>query len=127
MTPKRFLSIAGPLLVMSGLFGVTHVLGKISSAAFFHPPYWINWVHLSIGGLAVGVAAKGNSKVQAAMTLPPAVLGTTLGMMGLLFGSLAAKRFNVPELADPSEHTAHLIVGLVALWGWLGRNSRVTT
>jgi hypothetical protein len=125
MNPHRFLSAAGPVLITLGLLGLTHVLGKISSASFFHPPYWINWVHLSIGSIVLGVAAWGNRKLQASLTLVPAVLGTTLGVSGLLFGSLAAKRFNIPELADPSDHMAHLTVGLLALWGWLGRKSRI--
>ncbi len=38
-----------------------------------------------------------------------------------LFGSLAANYFNIPELADPSDHIAHLAVGLFALWGWWNR------
>jgi hypothetical protein len=42
----------------------------------------------------------------------------------LLFGERAARRFDIPELADPSDHTAHLLVGLTALWGWLGRETR---
>jgi len=44
-----------------------------------------------------------------------------LGIVGLLFGSYLAMQLNVPELADPSDHLAHLTVGLLALWGWLNR------
>ena len=50
-------------------------------------------------------------------------LGSTLGLSGLLFGSYAAKRYNMPELADPSDHFAHLTVGVLALWAWSNRKA----
>jgi hypothetical protein len=28
----------------------------------------------------------------------------------------------MPELADPSEHLAHLTIGLLALWAWSNGN-----
>ena len=121
MNPQRFLYLGGSVLVTTGVMGVRGVLGSISYAAFFHPPSWINWVHLGIGCMALSVAAHGNRKVQAGITVVPAILGTVLGLAGLLVGPFAAKRFRVPELADPSDHTAHLIVGLLALWGWVRR------
>ena len=40
-------------------------------------------------------------------------LGSTLGLAGLLFGSYAAKRYNMPELADPSDHLTHVTVGIM--------------
>jgi hypothetical protein len=40
---------------------------------------------------------------------------------GFLFGSYAAKRYNMPERAGPSDHVAHLTVGLLALWAWSNR------
>ena len=49
------------------------------------------------------------------------ILGLTLGSLGLLFGSRAARRFDEPALADPTDHLAHLGVGLAALWGWSNR------
>jgi hypothetical protein len=125
MNPRRFLFTASCILLTTSVLGMTGHLGRISRAAFFHPPYWINWVHLSLGTLAVSVAARGTRKSQAEMAFVPAVLATTLGLSGLLLGSRAAKRFNIPELADPSEHTAHLLVGLLALWGWLGRKAGI--
>jgi hypothetical protein len=123
MNPKRFLSVGGTVLVLTGLLGVTHVLGRMSRASFFHPPYWINWFHLAFGGLVLSVATRGTPRWQATMALMGAIMGTTLGVAGLTLGPAAAKRFGVEELADPSDHTAHLLVGLVALWGWLGRES----
>jgi hypothetical protein len=123
MDPRRFLWIGGSVLISLGLLGVRGVLGSISRASFFHPPPWINWVHLSIGGVALSVAARGDRKLQTGLTFIPAVLGTTLGVSGLLFGSVAAKRWNLPELADPSDHLAHLMVGILASWGWLSRRT----
>jgi hypothetical protein len=61
--------------------------------------------------------------IQNALTLVPAVLATALGLAGLLLGLHVANRFNMPELADPSDHLAHLTVGVVALWAWLNRDS----
>jgi hypothetical protein len=48
-------------------------------------------------------------------------MGLTLGTSGLLFGSLAARRFNKPELADLSDHLTHLMAGLLAFWAWHNR------
>jgi hypothetical protein len=121
MNPRRFLLAGGVTLVTIGLTGVVGVLGTISRASFFHPPHWINWFHLSLGSFVVGVAVFGNGTWQAGVTLLATIIGTTIGLFGLLFGSFAARRFDRPELADPSDHAAHLMVGLLALWGWFGR------
>ena len=84
----------------------------------FNPPYWINWVHLTFGVLLLAVAFGGGRTLQNALTLSAAILGSTLGISGLLLGPYAANRYNMPELADPSEHLGHLTVGLLALWAW---------
>jgi hypothetical protein len=124
MNPKRFLFLGGSVLVTVGILGISGILGALSRASFFHPPYWINWVHLSFGGVVLSVAAWGTRKWQSALAFLATVMGLTLGLLGLLFGPAAAKRFSLPELADPSDHTAHLLVGLMALWGWLGRKDK---
>lgn len=121
MTPKIFLRLSGLVLMSTGLLGIIGVLGRISPASFFHPPSWINWFHLIFGIVVSAVAAFSRAPLQAAFALGGALVGTSIGLGGLLFGRRAAQRFNIPELADPSDHAAHLPVGLVALWGWLGR------
>ena len=113
------------MLVTVGVAGITGVLGSLSHASIFHPPSWINWFHLGFGGLVLSVAASGNKKLQAGMTLLATIVGLTMGLLGLLFGRIAAKQFNLPELADPSDHAAHLLVGFFALWGWSGRRPNV--
>jgi FtsH-binding integral membrane protein len=123
VTPKRFLNAASVALLTIGTLGVTHRLGSISRASFFNPPYWINWFHLLLGGVILTVRRSHSSTLEAATTLIAAFMGTTLGLSGLVFGPAAAKRFRVPELADPSDHVAHLTVGLLALWGWRNRKS----
>ena len=122
LTPKRFLSIAGATLILLGLAGITGVLGEVSSASFFHPPYWINWVHFAFGFILLTVAFVGGPRVQNTFALAGAIAGTTLGSLGLLLGPYVAARLNVPELADPSDHIAHLTVGLLALWAWTNRS-----
>lgn len=123
LTPRRFLAIAGSFLVLIGIAGLIGVLGQVSSASFFHPPYWINGVHFTFGIVLLGVALAGGRQLQTAFVLFGAIVGTTLGLLGLLVGPVAATRFNVPELADPSDHLAHLTVGLFALWGWRNRGA----
>jgi FtsH-binding integral membrane protein len=118
MTPKHFLLGAGPLLIVLGVLGLMGILGSISRFAFFHPPYWINWVHFLLGIFVLVVAWKSTPHFQRLTVLFPAVVATTIGLLGLLFGRYAAARFNIPELADPSDHTAHLVVGLCAIWAW---------
>ena len=127
MNPKRYLLIGGSILVTIGLLGIIDVLGSLSSAAFFHPPSWINWLHVSVGILVLVVAFLGSSKWQVGITLFGAILLNTIGLLGVLIyafgllgvhsGAFAAN----PEFTDPSDHNAHLTVGLLAVWGWINR------
>jgi hypothetical protein len=124
MNPRRFLVGAGVVLVTIGVLGLAGLLQRISSLAFFHPPYWINFVHLGLGVFVLVVAKFGRARLQAGVVLLPAMIGTTIGALGLLFGRYAAARFNMPELADPSDHIAHLTVGLLAALAWFKRPGR---
>lgn len=115
MKPVCFLLITGSVLVIIGFLGIVGLFGKISPLGFFHPPYWINFVHFALGVIVLVIAFKGNSKLQTRLIAVPAVLATLLGLSGLVFGSYAARTYNIPELADPSDHIAHLAVGLFAI------------
>jgi hypothetical protein len=121
--PRQFLLLGGTVLVILGLAGVAGLLGSLSQASFFNPPYWINWFHLVFGFVVFAIAFAGGRTLQSAMTLAAGGLGSTLGLSGLLFGSYASKRYNLPELADPSDHLAHLTVGVLALWAWSNRKA----
>jgi hypothetical protein len=121
LRPRQFLFLAGTVLVVLGSGGTTGFLSSISSASLFNPPYWIHWVHLTFGMIVLAIAFAGGRTLQNAMTLMAAIAGTVLGLSGLLLGSFAANRLGMPELADPSEHLAHLTVGLLALWAWSNR------
>src|SRR5262245_41681145 len=114
--PRQFLLLGGTLLVILGLAGVAGLLGSISQASLFHPAYLVNLFPLTFGNVVVAIAFGGCRTLQGAMALAAGCLGSALGLSGLLFGSYAAKRYNMPELADPSEHFAHLTVGVLALW-----------
>jgi len=121
--PRQFLLLGGTLLVILGLAGAAGLLGSISQASLFNPPYWINWFHLTFGIVVLAIAFAGGRTLQSAMTLAAGGLGSTLGLSGLLFGSYAAKRYNMPDLADPSDHFGHLTVGVLALWAWSNRKA----
>lgn len=124
LRPRQFLFLVGTVLVLLGSGGITGFLSSISSASLFNPPYWINWVHLAFGFVVLAIAAVGGTTLQNAMTLAAGVMGGTLGLSGLLVGSYAADRWSMPELADPAEHVAHLIVGVLGLWAWSNRKAR---
>ena len=124
LDPRRFLLIAGPLLILIGGLGLAGLLGTISTMSFFHPPEWINWVHLITGLLVLTAGLFVLASTQARIVMVPAILGTTLGAIGLILGPAAAVRWDLPELADPSDHLAHLVVGLLAGWAWLNRPKR---
>jgi hypothetical protein len=113
--PRQFLLFGGTVLVTVGLAGATGLLGAISRASVFDPPYGINWVHLTFGIVVLAVAVAGGRTLQNAFTLAAGIFGSTLGVSGLLLGSHAANGYNMPELADPSDHLAHLAVGVLAL------------
>jgi hypothetical protein len=121
VSPGRFLAGTGPVLVVLGVLGATGQLGSVSPASVFHPLGWINWFHLGLGLVVIAVGLFGPPGLQSATALAAAVVGTTVGLAGLLLGPWAATRYGVPELADPSDHLAHLSVGLLAWWGWGGR------
>lgn len=121
MNPRRFVLLGGMTLVTLGLGGVAGLLGRVSRAAFFHPPGWINWFHLALGSALLGARVRGSRRLQAGVARVGTVMGLTIGSLGLTIGPWAARRFHQHELADRSDHTAHLIVGLTALWAWLRR------
>ena len=121
MNPRRFLFIASVVLITIGFLGLIGVLGSISPASFFNPPYWISWVHLCLGMIVLNVALKGNRLFQAKFVMFPMIIGITIGVLGLVFGRYLADRYGLPELADPSDHMAHLIVGMLAAWAWMSR------
>jgi len=121
MNPKVFLTIGGTILVTIGFLGIIHVLSTLSSASLFNPPSWINWFHLIFGSLILIVAFSHSAKWQTVMTLFAVIVGTIGGLAGLIFGPSLAIHFNQPELADPSDHIAHLTVGILAFWGWWNR------
>jgi len=125
LRPRQFLFLGGTVLAIIGLAGATGLLASISRASLFNPPYWINWVHLTFGIVVLAIGLTGARTLQNAFTLAAAILGSTLGVSGLLLGSYVANRYSMPELADPSEHLAHLTVGVLALWAWSNRNVEV--
>ena len=122
LRPRQFLFLVGTVLVIIGLAGATGLLASISQASLFNPPHWINWVHLTFGIIVLAVGLIGARTLQNAFTLAAAILGSTLGVSGLLLGSYVANHYNMPELVDPSEHLAHLTIGVLALWAWSNRN-----
>jgi hypothetical protein len=113
-TPARFLFVGGVMLTLIGFTGAIGVLGLVSSAVVFHPPYWIHWVHLSAGIANIAVATTGTGRLQRAIAFVPAVLGTALGVAG----------FVIRE-ADPSDQITHFSVGAMALLAlWSSRSRR---
>jgi hypothetical protein len=120
VTPPRFLFIGGATLLLLGALGATRVLGTLSTAAVFHPPAWINWVHLAAGSIVLAVAWRGEPRLEIALTALGACLAMTLGLGGLFLGPLLAPRDAQAPSADPSDHLAHLLVGLTAIWALLG-------
>jgi hypothetical protein len=121
-TPARFLRAGGGFLILIGAAGIGGVLGNISSAGFFHPPRWIDFLHLTVGAIALVVSYVGKRALQVALTWVPAIVATAIGFGGLVLGSSLAARAHLVELADLSDPIAHISVGLLALWAL--RNAR---
>jgi hypothetical protein len=104
MLPRRLLLLRGTVLVAVELAGLRGLLARISTPRVFNPPNSINCVHFVLGVVVLIVATVANRRVQNAFTLMAAILGSTLGLAGLLLGPYLANRYAVRELADPSEH-----------------------
>lgn|SRR5512144_1405144 len=114
-TPGRYLFAGGVFLAAMGLAGVTGLLAKMSRASFFNPPGWIDWLHLIVGVVAIVASFTLSARIKTIFVLAPAILGTVIGAIGLVFGPTLAQRLHTPPLADPTDHTAHLLVGISAL------------
>jgi hypothetical protein len=111
----RFLACGGTMLVILGLTGVLGLLGSLSRASLFNPPYWINWFHLLFGAFVLAVAVTGNKRLQFGLALLAALAGTMLGLVGLAFGPHAAAHNGMLRLPDTSDPLAHLAVGVLAI------------
>ncbi len=110
------------MLIVLGVSGLVGVLGTVSQLVFFHPPYWINWVHFVLGVFIFIISFTSYYHLQKWLVLFPAIVATIMGLAGIFFGAYFATRYNIPDLAvDPSDHIAHLIVGLLAIWAWKNR------
>jgi len=118
----RFLFCGGTLLVTLGLAGVLGLLSSLSRTTLFNPPHWINWFHLSFGGVVLAVAMIGDKRLQLGLAVLAAIAGTTLGVVDFVLGPNAAPRHGTAPLTDPSDPIAHLAVGMLAIWAL--RNSR---
>src|ERR1700676_825568 len=79
-------------------------------------PYWINWVHLSLGELVLAVAILGSKRLQLTLALIPAIAGTMVGLGGLVIEAYVAIRNGTPQSSDFSDPLAHLALGMLALW-----------
>jgi hypothetical protein len=112
----RFLSCGGIILLILGVSGVLSLLPLLSRASLFNPPYWINWVHLSVGGLGLAVAILGSKRLQLTLALIPAIAGTMVGLGGLVIEAYVAIRNGTPQSSDFSDPLAHLALGMLALW-----------
>ncbi len=121
MGPKYFLRIGGTVLITIGTLGIVGIFQQISPLGFFHPPYWINFFHLGLGITIFTISFTKWFKIQKYFTLGATIIGLTIGSLGLILGPFIAKKYNIPELSDPSDHIAHLIVGICAFWGWKNR------
>lgn len=122
LTPKTFFRIGGIVLTVIGIAGLAGLLGTLSQLVFFRPPYWINWAHFILGVSIFLISFTHYHRLQKWLVLFPAIVATTMGLMGILFGSYLATLYNIPDLAvDSSDHVAHLIVGLLAIWAWKNR------
>jgi hypothetical protein len=124
-TPARFLLVGGSVLIVLGLSGILEISGSLSRSDLLNPPYWINWLHLSVGAAAALVALKGNPNIQRGMALVPAVLASTLGIGGLA-SSLYAWHGKASEPLDLSEPIAHICVGTMASWAVWNTRPRIT-
>src|SRR5579872_3139469 len=99
----HFLCTGGTLLVLLGTAGLSGVLGRVSDMVFFHPPGWVNWMHLSVGTAVLVVALFGPRTLKIAVACVPAVLATAIGLGGLLLGLGTALRAGRGTSFDASD------------------------
>ena len=119
----RFLACGGTVLVVLGVTGAFGWLGSLSRAELFHPPNWINWLHLGFGGFVWAVVLLGGKRLQRGLALFGALAGVTLGLADLVlrgYGTLGEGKAQAADLSDP---LTHLTVGLLAI-GALLNNRR---
>jgi hypothetical protein len=93
----RFLLCGAIILLMLGVSGVLNLLPLFPRASLFHPPYWINWVQLSVGGLVLAVTILGSKRLQVTLALVPTIAGTMVGLGGLVIEAYVALRNGTPQ------------------------------
>ena len=98
---------------------------SLSPVEIFNPPYWINWVHLSVGTATAVVALKGNTNTQRGFDFVPAVLASTLGIIGVTL-SLYGLHGHASEPLGVSDHVTNFCVGGMASWAVWNRRPRTT-
>ena len=111
----RFLACGGMVLVVLGSAGVVGWLRSFSRAQLFHPPNWINWLHLGFGGFVWAVVLLGGKRLQRGLALFGAVAGVTIGLADLVLRGYAILGEGMAQSADLSDPLTHLTVGLLAI------------
>jgi hypothetical protein len=75
--PRQFLLLGGTVLVIIGVAGAAGLLGSISRASVFNPPYWINWIHLTFGIVVLAIAFAGGRTLENGITLAAGIMGSS--------------------------------------------------
>lgn len=123
-TPARFLLVGGCALIVLGLSGALGLFSSLPPSNVLNPPYWIDWVHVSVGTVAILVALKGNANIQRRLAFVPAVLGSAMGIAGLAL-SLHSGHGISPKPVDLSDHVTHVCVGALASWAIWNTRPRI--
>ena len=122
--PARFLAVGGCALICLGTSGALGIFSYLPTTNVLNPPYWINWVHIAVGCIAVLVVLKGNASVQQGLTMVPAALGSALGIGGLVLSLYTGHAQSGGRPVDLSDHITHLCVGAMASWALWSSRSR---
>mgnify|MGYP001601081896 CR=1 FL=1 len=116
MKAKKFLQLAGMVLVILAILGFVGVIGPDARTSIFGARWYFdngeNWAYLIIGVIVlVGSVVL---STDAARTLTKALAAIAL-LFGL-YGIFISTNFLGSSLQNPADTILHLVLGICAIW-----------
>jgi hypothetical protein len=114
LTPKQFLIIGGPVLILVGVLGFVGVIGPTVDKSIFGSTWWFdngeNWAHVVLGVVGLAAAFLLPANLQRPLVMVLGVVGVLTGIYSVFMPKLLGA-----NLENPTDTILHIAVGAWAL------------